>query len=161
MRDSILSLAAQLGEQLVARDWHVSTAESCTGGGIAYAITSTAGSSGWFNEGFVTYSNDAKMALLGVPQKTLEEHGAVSRQTVEKMVQGLAQRTGAQANVVVSGIAGPDGGSETKPVGTVWFGFLVDGVVRTEERRFFGDRAQVRDSAIEYSLQKLLQLITD
>lgn len=159
MQDHILNLASKLGECLISKAWQVSCAESCTGGGIAYAITSTSGSSGWFNRSFVTYSNDAKHSLLGVKQQTLIDSGAVSRTTVEEMASGAAKAANANVAISVSGIAGPDGGSVEKPVGTVWFGFFIDGKILSEKRVFSGDRHQIRDESIAFALEKTLQLI--
>ena len=109
-----------LGDVLREKEWTVSSAESCTGGGVAFAFTSVAGSSDWFNQSWVTYSNEAKQQELGVSEHTLAQYGAVSEQTVKEMAQGVCRRSGAQIAVTVSGIAGPGGGSEEKPVGTVW-----------------------------------------
>ena len=159
MQDPILLLASQLGEQLLSQAKTISCAESCTGGGIAYAITSTPGSSAWFNRSFVTYSNAAKHELLGVSEQTLTDFGAVSEQTVVEMVIGTASASNADCAVSVSGIAGPDGGTPDKPVGTVWFGFFIDGNVQAEKRVFTGDRQQVRADSIQFALQKALQLI--
>ena len=159
MQESTLSLASKLGEILVSRQKTISCAESCTGGGIAYAITSTSGSSGWFNRSFVTYSNQAKQDLLGVKAQTLEDFGAVSEQTVLEMAIGTAAASNADIAISVSGIAGPDGGSPDKPVGTVWFGFFVDGDITTDIQVFTGDRHLVRAKAIDFALDKMLQLI--
>lgn len=159
MQESTLSLASQLGEILVSQQKTISCAESCTGGGIAYAITSTSGSSGWFNRSFVTYSNQAKQDLLGVNSQTLEDFGAVSEQTVVEMASGTAAASNADLTISVSGIAGPDGGTPDKPVGTVWFGFYVDGDTTTDIQVFTGDRHQVRAKAIDFALDKMLQLI--
>jgi nicotinamide-nucleotide amidase len=161
MKDSIANLATQLGQVLLSKNWQISCAESCTGGGIAYAITSTAGSSAWFNRSFVTYSNEAKRQLLNVKTATLEQYGAVSRQTVLEMASGTAKVAAANVALSVSGIAGPDGGSEEKPVGTVWFGFCVGDVLISEKVVFSGDRGQVREQAIEHSLSKALQLLAE
>lgn len=159
MQDSILSLASQLGERLLSQAKTISCAESCTGGGIAYAITSTPGSSAWFNRSFVTYSNLAKHELLGVKDRTLDEYGAVSEQTVKEMATGTAKAANADCAISVSGVAGPDGGTPDKPVGTVWFGFYVDGEVTTQRQVFTGDRHQVRQESIQFALQKVLQLL--
>ena len=159
MQQPILQLAKTLGEALASKNWTISCAESCTGGGIGYAITSVSGSSAWFNQGFITYSNDAKQALVGVAAQTLRDHGAVSKQTVAEMAAGAAEKAGAEVGVAVSGIAGPDGGSEDKPVGTVWFGFFVDGDLKTDKLVFSGDRHQVREKTILHALEKLNQLI--
>lgn len=158
MQVSATDLAARLGEELLTRGWYVSCAESCTGGGIAYAITSTAGSSGWFNSGYITYSNDVKQSVLGVFGDTLATFGAVSRQTVLEMASGCAKISNAELALSVSGIAGPGGGSADKPVGTVWFGFSVDGKLHSDVQVFQGDRQAVREQAIGHCLEKALLL---
>ena len=114
-------LATQVGEALKAHGLMLATAESCTGGGVAQAITEVAGSSAWFERGFVTYSNLSKQQMLGVRESTLMQHGAVSEMTVREMVEGALKHSNAQVALAVSGIAGPDGGTPDKPVGTVWF----------------------------------------
>jgi nicotinamide-nucleotide amidase len=159
MTEQIDELSQLLGQQLVKRQWQVTCAESCTGGGLGFAITGTAGSSAWFSQGFITYSNQAKSDLLGVSDSTLTEFGAVSQQTVEQMAKGAAHRANAKVAVSVSGIAGPEGGSQDKPVGTVWFGFFVDGVIHARKQQFNGDRAAVRSKAIEFGLSSILALL--
>lgn len=161
MQESTLLLAKKLGEILLSQGKQISCAESCTGGGIAYAITSTAGSSGWFNRSFVTYSNEAKQDLLGVKAATLAQFGAVSQQTVEEMAVGAASVANADCAISISGIAGPDGGSAEKPVGTVWFGFSNDGKVVSDSQVFSGNRHDVREKSIQFALQKVLQLLTN
>ncbi|GAC33471.1 nicotinamide-nucleotide amidase [Paraglaciecola polaris] len=158
MTNNLIQLAQQLGETLQRLGWQVTCAESCTGGGIGYAITSTSGSSSWFKSGYITYSNEAKHSLLGVSEQTLIDHGAVSQPVVEQMALGAAKAAGANVAVSVSGIAGPDGGSAGKPVGTVWFGFAINGEVFTDGKCFSGDRHQVRTQAIEFALSRLLKL---
>jgi nicotinamide-nucleotide amidase len=150
-------IAHQLGEALLAKGWMLTCAESCTGGGISAAITDIAGSSQWFERGFVTYSNLAKQEMLGVAQATLGSHGAVSEQTVKEMVAGALSHSEAQLGVAVSGIAGPGGGTAEKSVGTVCLAWQVKGnepVVSTEH--FSGDRAAVREQTIFCALQGLL-----
>ncbi|GAC15711.1 CinA family protein [Aliiglaciecola lipolytica] len=159
--NKIDSLAKKLGQQLKQKQWTISCAESCTGGGVAFAITSVAGSSDWFKQSFVTYSNEAKQVLLGVRQEVLMSSGAVSDHTVEQMASGCALKSAAEVGVSISGIAGPDGGSDDKPVGLVWFGFFVKGKVTTKKQIFNGDRHQVRGLAIEYALQQCSELITE
>ena len=159
MQKHIVELSEKLGRSLIGKNWTVSCAESCTGGGIGYAITSVSGSSAWFNQGFITYSNEAKQQMVGVRAQTLRDYGAVSEQTVAEMAAGSAEKAQAQVGVAVSGIAGPDGGSTEKPVGTVWFGFFVDGKLATDVQVFAGDRHQVRELTVQHALQKLLQLI--
>jgi nicotinamide-nucleotide amidase len=157
--DTLMQLAAEVGEQLKRRGWMLALAESCTGGGVAEAVTSVAGSSAWFNRGFVTYSNDAKVEMLGVSPETLRAHGAVSEQTVAEMAQGALRRSKAQMTVAISGIAGPDGGTPEKPVGTVCFAWSsVDGSSRTERVQFSGDRKAIRRLSIEHALRGLIQL---
>lgn len=153
----LTDLAAKLGERLMARGWAVATAESCTGGWIAKAITDVTGSSGWFDRGFVTYSNAAKRELLGVRPETLERHGAVSEDTVREMAAGALARSRADLAVAVSGIAGPEGGTEEKPVGTVWVCWQRrggDALVRVVP--FDGDREAVRREAVRAALWGLI-----
>ncbi len=156
-------LATRLGSQLLARGRSVTTAESCTGGWIAKALTDIAGSSQWFHEGFITYSNDAKIRRLGVPRAVLETEGAVSEATVRAMAQGALARSAADLAVAVSGIAGPGGGVPGKPVGTVWLAWASRGGrdkrgvrVAVERRRFRGDREAVRRKTVAVALQGLL-----
>ena len=152
-------LVQQLAELLQQKRWLMATAESCTGGLIAGACTDLAGSSDWFERGFVTYSNDAKSELLGVDAALIEAHGAVSEPVARAMAEGAVARSRAQASVAVTGVAGPSGGSADKPVGTVWFGWSVDGRTRTERRRFDGDRAAVRAATVHHALQTLVTLL--
>lgn len=151
-------LSADLGE-LLAKHGHVlTTAESCTGGGVATAITDIAGSSAWLDRAFVTYSNEAKMDMLGVQASTLEAYGAVSEPVVIEMVHGALNRSNATIGVSISGIAGPGGGSEEKPVGTVCFAFADNlNWQQVETMHFTGDRAEVRKKAIEHALTQLHQ----
>jgi nicotinamide-nucleotide amidase len=162
--DEIARLVVELADALRARGWHLASAESCTGGMIAAACTDLAGSSDWFERGVVSYSNEAKTELLGVPTSLLEQHGAVSEPVVRAMVEGMQRLSGADLAVAVTGIAGPAGGTRAKPVGTVWFGFAqraADGAVRidSEHFRFDGDRAQVRSATVEHALRGLLQRV--
>lgn len=159
MTDETYSLAAQLGQRLSARGAKVTTAESCTGGGIAHAITSVPGSSQWFDCGFVTYSNEAKQQLLGVGADVLQKFGAVSAEVVRAMAQGAASAAAAEFAVAVSGVAGPGGGTPEKPVGTVWFGWRGPGGVTSACHHFSGDREAVRDQAIVAALQGLLDVL--
>ncbi len=156
---SVLAEANKLGQRLTEKGLKVTCAESCTGGGIGYALTSTAGSSAWFEQGFITYSNQAKMAMLDVSPVTLAQHGAVSQEVVKQMAQGAARHAAAEIAVAVSGIAGPDGGSQQKPVGLVWFGFYQAGQVTAMEKKLSGDRHQVREQAIEFALQHINSLL--
>jgi nicotinamide-nucleotide amidase len=151
-----LPLATDLGTALAARGWRVSTAESCTGGGIASAITDVPGASGWFEMGFVTYANAAKTRLLGVRAETLAQYGAVSEPVAAEMATGAQAAAGAELVVAVSGIAGPSGGSADKPVGTVCFGFASPQGVETETCHFHGDRAAIRAATVMHALEGLL-----
>ena len=158
--NAIQVLARQLGEQLAARKMKVTTAESCTGGGIAQAITMIPGSSSWFELGFVTYSNRAKQQQLFVDPEILLKYGAVSEEVVTAMVSGALRAANADAGIAVSGIAGPDGGSINKPVGSVWFAWqLATGLPSTAYHHFPGDREAVRHRAIEVALMGLNQII--
>lgn len=153
------ALCAQLAERLQERGWMLATAESCTGGMIAAACTDLSGSSNWFERGFVTYSNAAKTELLGVDERLVAQHGAVSEVVARAMAFGAVRHSRAQVGVAVTGVAGPTGGSADKPVGTVWFGFQVDGRLTSETRRFDGDRAAVRTATVRHALERLLQLM--
>ena len=155
MDAEILEASRVLGKFLSDRNLTATTAESCTGGGIACSITAVSGSSGWFNQAYVTYSNGAKQKLVGVSAETLERHGAVSRETVREMAAGARKAAGADVAVSVSGIAGPTGGTAEKPVGLVWFGFAAGDSVITEFRHFAGDRASVRRQAVLFALRRL------
>jgi len=146
----------QLAALLQERGWMLATAESCTGGMIAAACTDLAGSSNWFERGFVTYSDAAKTKMLGVDAALIEQHGAVSEVVARAMAFGAVRHSSARVSVAVTGIAGPSGGSREKPVGTVWFAFMVDGVLSSETRRFDGDRATVRSATVEHALMGLL-----
>jgi nicotinamide-nucleotide amidase len=153
-------LAARVGRGLRDRQQFVATAESCTGGWIAKALTDIAGSSQWFGEGLVTYSNESKTRQLGVPRSILEKKGAVSEETVRAMAAGALRRTKAEIAVAVTGIAGPDGAVAGKPVGTVWLGWATrrGGAirVRTELKHFRGDRESVRRKTVRAALEGLL-----
>jgi nicotinamide-nucleotide amidase len=154
------TLLTQLGLALSARGLKLVTAESCTGGLIAGTCTSIAGSSDWFERGYVTYSNESKTELLGVPGEMIERHGAVSREVAMAMALGALQHAHAQVSVAVTGIAGPGGGSEAKPVGTVWFGFARgQDFVQTEVMLFRGDRTKVRSAAVKHALVRVLSLV--
>jgi nicotinamide-nucleotide amidase len=150
-------LAIRVGETLQRRSWTAATAESCTGGWIAKCITDIAGSSAWFDRGFVTYSNTAKQEMLGVDAAILEAGGAVSEATVAAMVRGALDHCQADIAVAVSGIAGPGGGSADKPVGTVCFAWATrNGLQRVATVHFEGDRETVRQQAVAHALQGLL-----
>jgi nicotinamide-nucleotide amidase len=152
-------LVGNLARALLARGWLLATAESCTGGMIAAACTDLSGSSSWFERGFVTYSNAAKSEMLGVDAALIAQHGAVSEVVARAMAFGAVRHSQAQVSVAVTGVAGPTGGSAEKPVGTVWFGFQVDGQLTSETRRFDGDRAAVRTATVRHALQRLVQLL--
>ncbi|PHM44622.1 competence damage-inducible protein A [Xenorhabdus mauleonii] len=164
MDEKILNqLSIELGKRLKQKKLSVTCAESCTGGWIAKVITDVAGSSAYFNRGFVTYSNDAKHEMLGVSLESLQQFGAVSEQIVKEMAEGALKIAKADFSVSVSGIAGPDGGSEEKPTGTVWvgFAFYIEGSIQTVTYRqhFMGDRNAVRLQAVIFSLKTLLDKI--
>lgn len=152
-------LAQRLGHALSARGLLATTAESCTGGGVAYAITDIAGSSAWFERSFVTYSNTAKTEMLGVPAGLIAEQGAVSEAVVQAMAKGACAHSHAQLSVAISGIAGPDGGTPDKPVGTVWLAWYLQPANRLTSRclQLAGDRAQVRQQAIAAALEGCLR----
>jgi len=155
--DDIVALAAELGRRLASRRAFVTAAESCTGGLVAGAITSTPGSSGWFQRGFVTYSNEAKTEMLDVPTETLARHGAVSEETARSMAEGALRAGRADYAVAITGIAGPDGGSAAKPVGMVCFSWAVrDGATTSITKRLPGDRAAVRHASVIVALQGLI-----
>lgn len=151
------ALIAELAAHLQRRGWWLACAESCTGGGIASALTDVAGSSAWFDRGFVTYSNQAKQDMLGVGAATLDRFGAVSRETVLEMARGALAHSRAQLSVAVSGIAGPGGGTPDKPVGTVWLAWATPDAVSARCEHFAGDRAQVRAATVDAALRGLLE----
>ncbi len=159
MANQILKLSQQLGRQLQERQWRVATAESCTGGGVAAAITASAGSSAWFEYGIVSYANTAKQKLLGVCETSLTEEGAVSAAVVTEMVNGVLTLSSADIAVAISGIAGPGGGTPEKPVGTVWFAWATaTGDLLTEQKQFDGDRHDVQSRSVIHALQGLIDL---
>ncbi|KRW75102.1 damage-inducible protein CinA [Pseudomonas sp. TTU2014-096BSC] len=155
----IEALAADLGRALQLAGAHVTTAESCTGGGIAEAITRIAGSSAWFEAGFVTYSNEQKTRQLGVPTPLFEQVDAVSREVVEAMARGAQRGSGARFAVAVSGVAGPGGGSPEKPVGTVWLAWAAAERMFARRFQFAGDRQAVREQSVEAALVGLISLV--
>jgi nicotinamide-nucleotide amidase len=157
-------LLAQVSCGLVADlmlkyQWMLATAESCTGGLIAAECTALAGSSAWFERGFVSYSNAAKTELLGVDASLIAQHGAVSEPVVRAMVQGALRHSRAQVAVAVTGVAGPSGGSADKPVGTVWFGWATPGGVHTAVQHFAGDRSAVRAATVAHAFNRLAVLL--
>ncbi|MCS7100355.1 MAG: CinA family protein [Burkholderiaceae bacterium] len=161
----IEALAVELGRLLAAHHMMLATAESCTAGGIAFAVTLVPGASGWYDRGFVTYSNDAKVQQLGVGANYLRDFGAVSEPVARQMALGALSHSAAQIAVATTGIAGPEGGTPEKPVGTVCFGWAIrrDASaapwVQTATRRFEGDRAAVRTQAIVFALEETAQLL--
>lgn len=159
MNESTLQLASDLGQTLKNKGWRLTCAESCTGGGIGYAITSVSGSSAWFERGFITYSDEAKQELLGVEKSMLIVEGAVSATVAEQMATGAREAAGADLAIAVTGIAGPDGGSPEKPVGTVWFGFATKDKVVSMHQRFVGNRLEIRSQSMDYALKQALQLL--
>ncbi|OGT71474.1 MAG: damage-inducible protein CinA [Gammaproteobacteria bacterium RIFCSPLOWO2_12_47_11] len=161
VNDTVINdLAGRLGKLLLDHKLFLVTAESCTGGGLAEIITRIPGSSNWFERGFVTYSNSAKQELLGVSSGILDQLGAVSKETAVAMAEGALANSHAQISVAITGIAGPDGGSEDKPVGTVCFAWLREGSDPVVTQTVFrGDRAQIRQQACLMAIQGLLDII--
>ena len=151
-------LLAALANAMRARQWRLATAESCTGGMIAAACTDLAGSSDWFERGFVSYSNEAKTALLGVPADLITAHGAVSEEVARAMAHGALERAPVRLTVAVTGIAGPGGAVPGKPVGTVWLAWATAAGVQAERLQLTGDRAAVRTATVQAALQRLLQV---
>ncbi len=155
---SINTLISTISKTLIANQQMLVTAESCTGGLVAAACTSVPGSSQWFERGFVTYTNDAKMECLGVDADVIEKFGAVSEETAKHMAEGALQHSHAQVAIATTGIAGPDGGSDEKPVGTVCFAWAIQGQnTQMATQVFNGDRQAVREQAVEFVLQMLHQ----
>ena len=162
-------LSSQLGQKLLALGWTITTAESCTGGGISSAITDVAGSSAYFDRSFITYSNEAKSEMLGVARDLITEHGAVSAEVVQAMALGALSKANANIAIAVSGIAGPGGGTEEKPVGTVYLGVAIqclldkptESTVNVVRLNLAGDRQQVRVDTIKSSIIKVLDLINE
>ena len=161
--DAALHLAESVGRLLKAKGENLVTAESCTGGGVAEAITAVPGSSEWFDRGFITYSNDAKMDMLKVSADTLNAHGAVSEETAREMALGALAVTPGTVSVSVTGVAGPSGGTRMKPVGMVCFAWARSGeaMPRSETRRFSGDRASVRAQSVVHALQGIVEMLDD
>lgn len=158
----LLTYAQQLGEALAERGFMLASAESCTGGWIGQAVTAVAGSSAWYDRGFVTYSNHAKQQMLGVQSATLTQYGAVSEQTAQEMAAGAIKMSDAQLAVAVTGVAGPTGGSKEKPVGMVCFAWASrQGFARSKTHFFSGNREAVRRQAVGTALQGILKLLKD
>jgi len=158
--DDVTNLARALGRKCKRRHVVVATAESCTGGGVATAITRISGSAKWFDRGFVTYSNEAKRQMLGVSQLSLARHGAVSEEVAREMARGALARSPADVSVAITGIAGPTGGSRSKPVGLVWFAWGARGQL-VQSRRFVfpGNRVEIRLQSVYVALQGLSDLL--
>jgi nicotinamide-nucleotide amidase len=158
--EAITRLARALGRACRRRGVDVATAESCTGGGAAEAITRISGSSAWFERGFVTYTNLAKKEMLGVSRRTLARHGAVSEEVAREMAAGALERSAADASVAITGIAGPTGGTRAKPVGLVWFAWGTRrGTLQARRFRFRGNRASIRRQAVVVALRGLIDLL--
>ncbi len=151
------ALAKRVGRRLKARRARLVTAESCTGGWIAQAVTAIPGSSAWFERGFVTYSNAAKQELLGVRKKTIRQHGAVSEETAREMAKGALKKSRGTIAVAVTGVAGPTGGSDEKPVGMVCFAFATSRRISSQTRRFKGNRESVRRRSVIHALKGVLK----
>lgn len=151
----------RLTEHLASNGYTVTCAESCTGGLLAAELTRLPGSSAWFDMGFTTYSNEAKQQLVGVHTDTLSMFGAVSEETVREMALGALLAAKADFSLSISGIAGPDGGSETKPVGTVWFGLATKQRIFAAKQHFNGDREEVRQQAVDFALGWLLEMVEE
>jgi nicotinamide-nucleotide amidase len=159
VNDDLLKLSVQLGSALKSRNWMLAMAESCTGGWVAECVTAVAGSSAWFDRGFVTYSNAAKQEMLGVHNLTLKTHGAVSEHTALEMALGALKHSHASVAGAITGIAGPDGGTIEKPVGMVCFAWATSaGHSESMTMRFSGNREQVRIQSVKTALEGLLQL---
>ncbi len=158
MDKEIIELSERLGKVLKQKGLTIATAESCTGGGIAQAITEIAGSSAWFDRGFVTYSNQAKVDMLQVKQSTLEQYGAVSEQVAKQMVAGALFNSHADLAVSVTGIAGPNGGTESKPVGTVYIAWGVAQLLDYRHYNFLGSRESVRQQTVLAALSNCLKV---
>jgi nicotinamide-nucleotide amidase len=160
--DTLTALAKRVGAKLKARGLTLATAESCTGGWVSQAVTAIAGSSDWFDRGFVTYSDAAKREMLGVKAGTLARHGAVSEQTAREMAAGALAHSRAQVALAITGIAGPSGGSPEKPVGTVCFAWAwKDAAPAAQTRQFKGDRERVRRQSVRTALRGVLDLLGD
>lgn len=157
LKPSCKDAAVLLGKVLLKKGCTVSTAESCTGGMIGAVITAVPGSSSWFRGGIIAYDNTIKMSQLNVPEDTIQKYGAVSEQTVASMAQGVAQRFGTECSIAVSGIAGPDGGTEEKPVGLVFIGIYSNGKTTVFRDTFSGDREMVREQAAEAGIRGLVK----
>jgi len=152
-------LTKTLAQILLSRNWTVSLAESCTGGLVCATLTELAGSSEWFERGYITYSNEAKTECLDVPVDLIESHGAVSEQVAKAMAEGARINSGSNVAISITGVAGPSGGSAEKPVGTVCFGWATENQTLTKTIRFEGDRKTIRQNASEFALAELVALL--
>ncbi len=152
-------LTKTLAQILLSRNWTVSLAESCTGGLVCATLTELAGSSEWFERGYITYSNEAKTECLEVPTELIESHGAVSEQVAKAMAEGARVNSGSNVAISITGIAGPSGGSAEKPVGTVCFGWATENQTLTKTMCFAGDRQMIRQAATEFALAELVALL--
>jgi nicotinamide-nucleotide amidase len=160
--NDLISLVQTMADVLGKKQWTLASAESCTGGWLAKSCTDLTGSSAWFDCGFITYSNQSKQDLVNVNKKTLEIHGAVSKQTAIEMAQGALAHSSADICVAITGIAGPDGGTIEKPVGTVWFAWAIKNQgTKTQKYQFKGDREQVRVQAVIAALQGIIKNARD
>lgn len=160
MDQSIENQIIKLSKKLLTLQWKLVTAESCTGGGLAYYLTNIPGSSTWFDRGFVTYSNLSKEELLGVKPNTLTTFGAVSVETAQEMAEGALEQSQAQCSIAITGIAGPDGGSKDKPVGTVWIAFAsLNNKTEILLKKFSGNRISIREQTIQSALEFILSSI--
>jgi nicotinamide-nucleotide amidase len=158
--EELVGLARELGDKLLARGWMLTTAESCTGGWVGELVTSLAGSSQWYERGFITYANAAKTEMLGVSPELLDTYGAVSEETAAAMAAGALAHSHAQAALAISGIAGPGGGTPQKPVGLVCYGWvLADGTRMSSTCRLDGDREEIRSRAVAAALRGLIELL--
>ena len=161
MDKKIAVLAGEVAALLADKKITVAVAESCTGGALCQALTDIPGSSAWFDRGFITYSNQAKVEMLGVSSTLLEQYGAVSFEAARAMVEGVHDQSNAELAIAITGIAGPDGGTAEKPVGTVFFGIGQKGqAVKIGKRRFKGERDEVRARSVEFVLKALLKTLT-
>ena len=159
-QEKLERISSELGELLKLKDYSFTCAESCTGGWVGHALTSIPGSSEWFGSSFVTYSYEAKTQILGVSSEDLDNFGAVSEEIVEQMVSGALHKSDANVGVAISGIAGPAGGTDTKPVGTVCFAWKINGQdVKTSTEFFAGERNEVRYSSVERALMGTIELV--
>ena len=153
------SLTKTLAQILLSRNWTVSLAESCTGGLVCTTLTELAGSSEWFERGYITYSNEAKVECLGVPLQLIDAYGAVSEQVAKAMAEGARINSGSNVAISITGVAGPSGGSAEKPVGTVCFGWATENQTLTRTMQFDGDRQMIRQQAAQFALTELIALL--